>query len=165
MQVWLGDRGWPEVPYCDAEDFRVNARRIGVSGTMPSGGVTLLGVSLWVPSQPRIHVKTLDHCYLYNSGTMHHHPLWERCRGASVPLVLSPLSLVDKFGSCLEALPALAWGCLGSLLSHRHDLVIATLCLHFLLVGSALHGLEWEGRRPSSTTTRWVWCDDVLWFL
>jgi hypothetical protein len=69
---------------------------------MPLGGVTLFGVSLWVPYPVRIHVKNLDRCGLDNGVMMRRHPLCERRRGASVPLGLAPLSSMDKFGSCLK---------------------------------------------------------------
>jgi hypothetical protein len=81
-----------------------------------------------------------------------------------VLLGLVLLSSVGKFGSCFDALPTLAWGVLGVLLSFTRDLVITILYSRCPLAGSVLHGPEREGRQPSPVITWLVWCDEVRWF-
>ena len=64
--------------------------------------------------------------------------------GAPLPLGITVLSSVSKFGSCLEDPLALAWGVLAGLLSYTCDLVITTLHSCYPLAGSSLRDPERE---------------------
>ena len=106
---------------------------------------------------PRLRGIILDRLGLDKSDTL------RRC-GALIRLGLGLLESVRKDESCLVELPALARAVLDGHLSYTHDFVGTTPSPRRLLVGSAVHGSEREGRWLSLTITWWVRCDVVQWF-
>ena len=69
-----------------------------------------------------------------------------------------------SFNSWREASVAPAWDDLAGLLSLTRDLVVTVLGPRCLLAGSALHGPEREGRRPSPAMAWCDQCNSVRWF-